>query len=177
MRRYILAKKKFCSKRKLTIAIQILSLFIFYPWSFYMWVNASLFGPQPECNDIVKFVLVFYTFQATVLWARYLCMTILAMTTFALLCNLIVIFIVHKVHHDKGVQRSGAGEQQPGAGSDTEKQAEKVDEVVHESKRKSRAKIMGEKLIRLLATIAWVLSILYVFSALSSRDNNINPLY
>jgi len=184
MRRYILAKKKFGSKRKLTIAIQILSLFIFYPWSFYMWVNASRFGPQPECNDIVKFVLVFYTFQATVLWARYLCMTILAMTTFALLCNLIVIFIVHKVHHDKGVQRSGAGEpqsgageQQPGAGSDTEKQAEKVDEVVHESKRKSRAKIMGEKLIRLLATIAWVLSILYVFSALSSRDNNINPLY
>ncbi|KAH9017850.1 hypothetical protein EDB84DRAFT_1581680 [Lactarius hengduanensis] len=79
MRRYILAnKKEFRIKMKLTIAIQILSLLIFYPWSFYMWINAPRFG---DC-----------------LWARYLCMTILAMTTFALLCNLIVIFAVYKVH-------------------------------------------------------------------------------
>ncbi|KAI9459876.1 hypothetical protein BJY52DRAFT_1364694 [Lactarius psammicola] len=107
MRRYILAQKAFSLKMKLTIAIQILSLLIFYPWSFYVWINASRFGPQPECNDLVKFVLVFYTFRATVLWARYLCMTILAMTTFSLLCYLVVIFIVLKVHEVHEVPSGG----------------------------------------------------------------------
>ncbi|KAI9435552.1 hypothetical protein H4582DRAFT_1970342 [Lactarius indigo] len=160
MRRYILAnKEKFRFKMKLTIAIQILSLLIFYPWSFYMWINAQRFGPQPECNDLVKFVLVFYTFQATVLWARYLCMTILAMTTFALLCYLIVIFIVYKVHIvQRGAQPSSNGETDAEMGN---KPANKI---------KKLKKKMGKTLIRLLAIVAWVLSILSTIVCIANTE-------
>ncbi|KAH9002861.1 hypothetical protein EDB83DRAFT_2468442 [Lactarius deliciosus] len=168
MRRYILAnKKEFRIKMKLTIAIQILSLLIFYPWSFYMWINAPRFGAQPECNDLVKFVLVFYTFQATVLWARYLCMTILAMTTFALLCNLIVIFAVYKVH--KVVQPP----------SDDRSDSEKGNEPSLEpaNKTKNLAKKMGTKLIRVLTTIAWGLSILSAVVGVANTELTVHRNY
>ncbi|KAH9029243.1 hypothetical protein EDB85DRAFT_1535791 [Lactarius pseudohatsudake] len=169
MRRYILAnKKEFRIKMKLTIAIQILSLLIFYPWSFYMWINAPRFGAQPECNDLVKFVLVFYTFQATVLWARYLCMTILAMTTFALLCNLIVIFAVYRVH--KVVVQPPSDD-----GSDSEKGNEPSLEPAN--KTKTLAKKMGTKIIRLLTTIAWALSILFAVVGVANTELTVHRNY
>ena len=145
---------------KLTLAIQALSHYIFYPWSFYMWINVSRFGAQPECNDLFRFVLVFYTFQATVVWTRYLCTTILAITTFGLLCNLVIIFIVRKVHIV--VKRSSAG-------SDIEKQSEDANENNWLRKMK--------RFRRLLINAAWALSILCVSLALSSRDNNIIPAH
>jgi hypothetical protein len=149
---------------KITIAIQILSLFIFYPWSFYVWSSVSRFGAQPECNDLVKFVLAFYTFQVTVLWARYLCMTILAMTTFALLCNLTVIYNVRKVLR-------GDSEQQSHAGSDVEKGTELANED------KGWAKSIWKKLNQLLIAVSWALSVLCVSLVLPSCSIKINLLH
>src|SRR6201996_4199523 len=160
MRRYISAKK-IDFKMKMTIAIQILSVIIFYPWSFYVWSNVSRFGAQSECNDLVKFVLAFYTFQVTVLWARYLCMTILAMITFALLCNLTLIYNVRKAYQ-------GDSERQSQAGSDIEKGKELANE------NKSWAKSMWKKLNQLLIAVSWALSVLCVSSALPSRHIKID---
>jgi hypothetical protein len=160
MRRYISANK-IDFKMKMIIAIQILSLFIFYPWSFYVWISASRFGPQPECNDLVKFVLAFYTFEVTALWARYLCMTILAMTSFAILCNLTVIYNVRKAYQ-------GYSKPQSRAWPDVEKG--------NEHRKKGWEKGMWKKFKQLLIAVSWVLSVLCVSSALLYYDIRINPL-
>jgi len=156
MRRYISANK-IDFKMKMIIAVQILSLFIFYPWSFYVWISASRFGPQPECNDLVKFVLAFCTFQVTVLWARYLCMTILAMTTFTLLCNLTVIYNVRKAYQ-------GYSQPQSHAWTEVEKGKVPANEI------KVREKGMWKRLKRLLIAVSWVLCVLSAVVSAASTE-------
>ena len=68
---------------KITFAVQVSQvLVIFIPWSLYVWIKDSQFGSQPECNNLIKYVVLFINVRATVGWLRI--MSIVGLTTGAL---------------------------------------------------------------------------------------------
>ena len=80
--RFILANR-FGFKMKITFAVQVSQvLVIFIPWSLYVWIKDSQFGSQPECNNLIKYVVLFINVRATVGWLRI--MSIVGLTTGAL---------------------------------------------------------------------------------------------
>ncbi|KAI0257998.1 hypothetical protein BC834DRAFT_975731 [Gloeopeniophorella convolvens] len=68
-----------------TIAMQTISLAMVYSWAIYVWVLDARFGSQPECNDLVKYIVFGFTVRATVNWYRVLALVIFPLS----LANLI----------------------------------------------------------------------------------------
>ncbi|KAH9035618.1 hypothetical protein EDB85DRAFT_1889202 [Lactarius pseudohatsudake] len=91
LNRFILASaNKDALKLRITVAVQVLIYIIFGSWSIYVWVKASQFGAQPECNDLVKYVFFFITVRATVGWLRTLFVVTHAMSVLISLANLVM---------------------------------------------------------------------------------------
>ncbi|KAI0304417.1 hypothetical protein B0F90DRAFT_1815748 [Multifurca ochricompacta] len=54
------------------VFVQFTSVLGFTGWALYLWIYVKHFGPQPECNDYVKYVVMFFTVGATAPWLRIL---------------------------------------------------------------------------------------------------------
>jgi hypothetical protein len=65
----LLSSKKDIRMRT-SIAVQMSSTVPFLYWLLYVWIKGSKFGSQPECNQLVKFVLLFFNVMATENWLR-----------------------------------------------------------------------------------------------------------
>ncbi|KAI9512420.1 hypothetical protein F5148DRAFT_1163185 [Russula earlei] len=52
------------------IFIQFASVIAFTTWGLYLWFNVKHYGQHPECNDQIKYVIMFKTVRATVPWLR-----------------------------------------------------------------------------------------------------------
>jgi hypothetical protein len=52
-------------RMKIFSAVQTFSTVAFTAWLLYVWIKDSNFGSQPECNHLVKYVLVFVNVRAT----------------------------------------------------------------------------------------------------------------
>lgn len=59
------------------IFIQFASVMAFTGWALYLWIHAKDFGSQPQCNDQVKYVLMFVNVRATAPWLRGIWITTL----------------------------------------------------------------------------------------------------
>ncbi|KAH9986663.1 hypothetical protein BJV74DRAFT_988416 [Russula compacta] len=70
-RRFLRSSKRIF-RMKIFIGVQTLSTVVFTVWLMYVWIKDSSFGSQPECNHLVKYVLVFADVRATVNWLRVL---------------------------------------------------------------------------------------------------------
>jgi hypothetical protein len=65
----------------ITLTYAIMLLFI--AWSLYIWGTANIFnGPQPECNDSVKYIFFFKSIKATEPWLRKLSLAFLGIAGF-----------------------------------------------------------------------------------------------
>jgi hypothetical protein len=60
------------------IAVQMSSTVSFLYWLLYVWIKGSKFGSQPECNQLVKFVLLIFNVMATETWLRVIILYALA---------------------------------------------------------------------------------------------------
>ena len=77
---------RFDLKLKITLAVQLCQFLLIFPvWSLYVWIKDSRFGPQPECNHLVKYVIVFVSVRATINWLRILTITMLSLSIFTCL--------------------------------------------------------------------------------------------
>jgi len=56
--------------RRTFIAVQMSSTILFLYWLLYVWIKGSKFGSQPECNQLVKFALLFCNVMASETWLR-----------------------------------------------------------------------------------------------------------
>ena len=57
---------------KIFITIQTFSTVVFTVWLLYVWIKDSNFGSQPQCNHLVKYVLLFADVKVTMTWLRVL---------------------------------------------------------------------------------------------------------
>jgi len=116
-------------RMKLFIGIQAFSTAVFTVWLLYVWIKDSDFGSQPECNHLVKYVLLFADVRATVTWLRVLFIMYLIVNACTLLFRFGVIISVFTkrslrkdIHHIQDKVRdvvAGAGTD----GADPEEQA------------------------------------------------------
>jgi hypothetical protein len=89
------------------IAIQMASTLIFIMWLLYVWIKDSKFGSQPDCNNFVKYVLMFADVRATETWLRVLFITYLVLSSWWMLFEFGAIFI------DYFQKRKGIREKSP----------------------------------------------------------------
>jgi hypothetical protein len=81
-------------RRKFFIAIQMFTTVVFTAWLLIVWIKGSHFGSQPECNHLVKYVLVFKQVRATETWLRAMFITYLLIFSCVLSYRFISIFSV-----------------------------------------------------------------------------------
>jgi len=84
------------------IAIQMASTLIFIMWLLYVWIKDSKFGSQPECNNFVKYVLMFANVRATETWLRVLFITYLVLSSCWMLFEFGAIFLDY---FQKGIRK------------------------------------------------------------------------
>ncbi|KIM26811.1 hypothetical protein M408DRAFT_177930 [Serendipita vermifera MAFF 305830] len=60
-------------------------------FSFYVWANAPTFGPQPECNSKVLYVILFFPVSATATWLRAVLIAGLGVLSLAFLIFLVLL--------------------------------------------------------------------------------------
>jgi hypothetical protein len=64
---------------------QVTAQAAFTGWALYLWFHAKDYGKQNECNDEVKYVLLFFSVRATKHWLPALWITILIISAVVLL--------------------------------------------------------------------------------------------
>ena len=76
------------SRAAIGFLLQLLSFISLIAWGFYLWVDVKHFGSQPECNDQIKYVVLFCTVRATANWLRHVWIAI-----FAIPCALVAVML------------------------------------------------------------------------------------
>jgi len=56
------------------------SVLLFIGYAFYVWDTAPTFGTNPECNNEIKYIVLFISVRATVGWLRKFWMAVLGAT-------------------------------------------------------------------------------------------------
>lgn len=54
------------------VFVQFASVITFTGWALYVWVRVKDYGNQCQCNDQIKYVVLFFTVRATAPWLRVL---------------------------------------------------------------------------------------------------------
>jgi len=89
LNRVLSAKTRIDFKLRVAYFVQLFyGIFIMPPWLLYVWIKDSRFGSQPECNHLVKYVLVFVSVRATVNWLRIFFIVLYSVNLYHSLTNL-----------------------------------------------------------------------------------------
>ncbi|KAI0296551.1 hypothetical protein B0F90DRAFT_1023006 [Multifurca ochricompacta] len=75
--------------------MQIFSTVVFTIWLLYVWIEDSHFGSQPDCNHLVKYVILFFNVPANSIWLRIFFIISLVFAAFSLLFKFSAIVSVH----------------------------------------------------------------------------------
>lgn len=69
------------------VFIQFASVVAFTGWGLYLWINVDTYGSraQPQCNDRIKYVVLFFTVRATAPWLRGLWIAALVLSAVGLM--------------------------------------------------------------------------------------------
>ena len=84
-------------KLKITLSFQLFQFMLIFPvWSLYVWIKDSRFGPQQECNHLVKYVIFFASVRATINWLRTLIIVMLSLCIFTCLLSSPAVLMILK---------------------------------------------------------------------------------
>ena len=92
----------------MALLLQFVLVFSFIAWGLYVWVNVKYFGSQPECNDQIKYVILFFTVRATAPWLRRLWIAFFVIYSAQLLAGLFgtaAVFLFVKKREEERVER------------------------------------------------------------------------
>jgi hypothetical protein len=67
---------------------QIIGQVAFTGWALYLWIDARDYGSQHECNNGVKYVVMFFTIRATTRWLRGLWIAVVILSAVGLFIRL-----------------------------------------------------------------------------------------
>jgi len=73
------------------VVIQKITTLMFTIWLLYVWINDRSFGSLPQCNHLVKYVILFVKVPATATWIRVLFIIYLALSACFLLFGAILV--------------------------------------------------------------------------------------
>jgi hypothetical protein len=66
---------------------QLIGQVAFTCWALYLWINVRDYGSQHECNNEVKYVVMFFTIRATKRWLRGLWIAVVIMSAVGHIIN------------------------------------------------------------------------------------------
>ena len=91
----------------MAVLLQFVLIVSFIAWGSYLWANVKDFGSQPECNDRIKYVILFFAVRATAPWLRLLWIAIFVILSAQILVNLfgsVAIYFFVKREVKRGVE-------------------------------------------------------------------------
>jgi len=69
------------------VFLQFASVIAFTGWGLFLWVHVNDYGSNSQCNDQIKYVIMFVTVRATVPWLRGLWIATLVLSAVGLMIN------------------------------------------------------------------------------------------
>jgi hypothetical protein len=73
------------------VCLQFTSLIAYTGWALYVWVHVKTYGSHPECNDHIKYVILFaIPVRATVPWLHRLWMAVLIISSVLLMIGFVL---------------------------------------------------------------------------------------
>jgi hypothetical protein len=103
-------KNKWTMARFIIGAIaQLITIIAFTGWGLYVWVNVKDYGSQNQCNNEVKYVLMFVSIRATKPWLRVLWIVVLVASAAGLLLRYGLKLFFGLVLRDVGKTDKGKG--------------------------------------------------------------------
>ena len=90
----------------MAVVLQSVLIVSFIAWGSYLWVKVKDFGSQPECNDRIKYVILFFTVR-TAPWLRLLWIAFFVILSAQILVNLsgsVAIYFFIKREVKRGVE-------------------------------------------------------------------------
>jgi len=71
------------------VLFQLLSVIAFTAWGLYLWIDVKNYGSQPNCNDQIKYVVLFFTVKATEPWLRGLWIATIVLSAVGLMITFV----------------------------------------------------------------------------------------
>jgi hypothetical protein len=92
------------------IFVQPASVGAFTGWELYLWVHVKDYGPQPVCDDQVKYVIFFHTLRAAVYWLRGIWIAVLAISAVGLMmtfgCDVCLFFVMRGAEEEERAEET-----------------------------------------------------------------------
>ncbi|KAI0269840.1 hypothetical protein BC834DRAFT_1039527 [Gloeopeniophorella convolvens] len=97
------------------VVVQYASVIAFAAWSIYLWAHVGTFGAQHQCNDEVKYVVMFVSVRTTVSWLRGVWIAVLVAATLSLMAGFAItaLFVLKMRDEEVGGEGGGEGGEQP----------------------------------------------------------------
>jgi hypothetical protein len=87
------------------VFLQFASVIAFTGWGLYLWVHVNNYGSNSECNDQIKYVIMFVTVRATVPWLRGLWIAALVISAAGLMVKFgiqaVILFAMRRVAEEE----------------------------------------------------------------------------
>jgi hypothetical protein len=94
------------------VFLQFASVIAFTGWALYVWVHVKTYGSQPECNDQIKYVIMFITVRATVPWLRILWIAALVISAVGLMISFVyhagILFAMRRVRKEEQAEETSS---------------------------------------------------------------------
>ena len=76
------------------VLVQFASVVAFTGWGLYLWIIVENYGDQSQCNDQIKYVVLFFTVRATAPWLRGIWIAALVLSAVGLMIKFAIQTVV-----------------------------------------------------------------------------------
>jgi hypothetical protein len=94
------------------VFLQFASVVAFTGWGLYLWVHVNDYGSNSDCNDQIKYVIMFITVRATVPWLRGLWIAALVLSAVGLMIKFgvqaVVLFAMRRVAEEERAEETNS---------------------------------------------------------------------
>ncbi|KAI0004512.1 hypothetical protein BJV74DRAFT_881105 [Russula compacta] len=98
------------SRIAMGVFVQFASVITFTGWALYVWVHVKDYGNPCECNDQIKYVVLFFTVRATAPWLRVLSIVAIVVSAVGLMLSFgakaILLFTVKRTKEEEEAEET-----------------------------------------------------------------------
>jgi hypothetical protein len=92
------------------VFVQFASVVAFTGWGLFLWTHVNTYGSQPECNDRVKYVVLFFTVRVAAPWLRDVWITALVLSAVGLMIKFAIqttlLLIMRSAGEEEGAEET-----------------------------------------------------------------------
>jgi len=110
------------------VLVQFASVAAFTGWGLYLWIVVENYGDQSQCNDQIKYVVLFFTVRATAPWLRGIWIAALVLSAVGLMIKFViqtvVLIAVRRAGEEERAEETNSITRRPTTGTQSQAETE-----------------------------------------------------